>query len=59
MIFGSVPTDEIVLRESLNQNDRYACLSYCWGEEPFIKTLKGNIDHHKIGIAWAKLPPTF
>lgn len=56
---ASVPTDEIFLRESLNQNDRYACLSYCWGEEPFIKTLKDTIDHHKIGIAWAELPPTF
>ncbi|PMD21795.1 HET-domain-containing protein [Hyaloscypha hepaticicola] len=56
---GSGPTNKIVLRESLNQKDRYSCLSYCWGEEPFIKTLKENIDHHKIGIAFAKLPPTF
>ena len=56
---GSGPTNKIVLRESLNQKDRYSCLSYCWGEEPFIKTLKENIDHHKIGIALAKLPPMF
>jgi hypothetical protein len=56
---GSVATDKIVLRESGNQRGRYSCLSYCWGKEPFIRTLKRNIDDHKIGIAWAKLPPTF
>ena len=36
----------------------YIALSYCWGPAGNIKTLKGNIDSHRSGLAVAHLPKT-
>jgi Heterokaryon incompatibility protein (HET) len=56
---GRSRSDEIVLRETVNQNGRYLCLSYCWGGEKFINTTRENIESHKKRIPWAMMPRTF
>ena len=37
----------------------YLCLSYCWGKEPFLRTLSTNVTAHKLDIPWTSLPETF
>lgn len=36
----------------------WAALSYCWGEQGFLKTTKNNISEHFEGIRLSKLPKT-
>ena len=38
---------------------KYAALSYCWGASPFIKTTQTNLQRHKSGIGWSRLPLAF
>ncbi|KAF4982268.1 hypothetical protein FZEAL_2054 [Fusarium zealandicum] len=38
---------------------RYAALSYCWGSNATTKTLAGNMNAMKSGIALTDLPPTY
>ena len=49
----------IVLQETIDQRDRYICLSYCWGPSEFISTTRDNISSHKEGIQLQSLPQTF
>lgn len=52
--------DEVRLVESTrDQQVTYACLSHCWGGHQPIRTLKKNIERHKIAIPWDCLPKTF
>ncbi|KAF4436373.1 hypothetical protein F53441_13281 [Fusarium austroafricanum] len=39
--------------------EKYVALSYCWGSNPSIKTLSGNLEDMKSGIALDKLPATY
>jgi hypothetical protein len=56
---GGEGSQEVVLREPVNQRGRYICLSYCWGKDTFISTTRENIEDHKKEIPFAMLPPTF
>ncbi|GKU20777.1 unnamed protein product [Fusarium langsethiae] len=38
---------------------KYTALSYCWGSDPSIKTLTGNLEDMKSGIALEKLPAAY
>lgn len=38
---------------------QYAALSYCWGDQDFIKSTPENITDHYNAIAFSKLPPGF
>ncbi|KAL6916500.1 hypothetical protein FSST1_007995 [Fusarium sambucinum] len=38
---------------------KYTALSYCWGNEPSIKTLTENLEDVKSGIALEKLPAAY
>lgn len=38
---------------------KYAALSYCWGDQEFIKSTPENITDHYNNIAFSKLPPGF
>ena len=37
----------------------YACLSYCWGRVPFLRTLKSNVSEHLRRINLGDLPRAF
>ncbi|KAK0638958.1 heterokaryon incompatibility protein-domain-containing protein, partial [Cercophora newfieldiana] len=39
--------------------ETYVCLSHCWGNKPFLRTISTNLEDHKKGIAWDELPPNF
>jgi hypothetical protein len=51
--------DNVHLREILDEQDRYVCLSHCWGKVQLIRALKDNIEDIKNGISFASLPKTF
>ncbi|KAH8749587.1 heterokaryon incompatibility protein-domain-containing protein [Hyaloscypha sp. PMI_1271] len=55
----SLSSNIIVLQETIDQRDRYICLSYCWGLSEFISTTRDNISSHKEGIQLQSLPQTF
>lgn len=56
---GSCDWDLISLVDSPRQFESYACLSYCWGDRPFLATRKDTIDSHRARIPWDLLPLTF
>lgn len=39
--------------------NRYACLSHCWGKKQLIRTLKENLIQHQEQIHFEALPRTF
>ena len=39
--------------------ETYACLSYCWGQIPFLRTMKSNFPEHLRRIFLADLPRAF
>lgn len=49
----------IRLRDNVEEQGEYACLSYCWGNASLLKTETGNLSAHKEGIAWSSLNKTF
>jgi hypothetical protein len=51
--------DNVHLRETLDEQDRYICLSHCWGKVQLIRTLKDNVEDMKNGISFASLPKTY
>lgn len=53
---------EIRIHESTaDELGQYACLSYCWGENPHkqLRTTKRNLPQHKKSLDWSTLPLTF
>ncbi|KAI2467007.1 HET-domain-containing protein [Annulohypoxylon bovei var. microspora] len=53
---------KLVLREEVEtaQDDiKYVALSHCWGGSQPLKTLRSNIDPHRVGIPLKNLPATF
>ncbi|KAI3555000.1 hypothetical protein CABS01_11592 [Colletotrichum abscissum] len=51
--------NQVILRENVGQQ-RYVCLSYCWGESAQItKTTKETIKDHQRNIPWHQLNATF
>jgi hypothetical protein len=55
----SFSSNVITLQETIDQRDRYICLSYCWGLSEFISTTMDNISSHKEGVQLQSLPQTF
>ncbi|KAF2133381.1 HET-domain-containing protein [Dothidotthia symphoricarpi CBS 119687] len=51
--------DDVRLYIPDNEIASYACLSHCWGKEPFITTTTLNLQIHQSGIPWNDLPKTF
>ena len=47
-----------LIETTLNQHDRYATLSYCWGDSLVYTTTSKNIEAHKLGIEVERLPGT-
>jgi len=56
---GPGAVDSVRLVETSGMSGTYACLSHCWGPRPLIRTLRGNYEQHKAGIANSSLPKTF
>ncbi|KAK1635905.1 hypothetical protein BDP81DRAFT_321474 [Colletotrichum phormii] len=54
-----ISNDTVVLQENTGQQ-RYACLSYCWGDSAQItKTTGENIEDHQRNIPLNQLNATF
>lgn len=51
--------EEVRLREHVDDQAPYVCLSHCWGTAGFLQTNADTISEHKKSIAWSKLPKTF
>jgi hypothetical protein len=47
------------LVEDVQQQERYAALSHCWGREQTIKTTKANLKSFMKCVPWLDLPRTF
>lgn len=56
---GHVRLWELGKDEHKPENDSYACLSYCWGQRPFLKTTKSSLDAHLTRIPLTDLPRIF
>ncbi|RGP64028.1 putative l-serine dehydratase 2 [Fusarium longipes] len=57
---GSGDNTHAHLIETQNiENAKYTALSYCWGSDPSIKTLTGNLEEMKSGIALKELPAAY
>jgi hypothetical protein len=50
---------EVRLHCTRNETDPYACLSYCWGTNPFIRTTSSTLHQYQSNIQWTELPKTF
>ncbi|KAF2852907.1 HET-domain-containing protein, partial [Plenodomus tracheiphilus IPT5] len=50
---------KIRLVEPADRSGSYACLSYCWGKRPFIRTTRQTLGKHLDGISWTDLPKTY
>lgn len=55
---GQNAGDVVRLYETKRESGRYACLSYCWGREPFLRTTATNFAAHQEQVPWDQLPPT-
>lgn len=55
---GQSSRDIVRLYETEREPGRYACLSYCWGRRPFLRTVTANFDAHLAEIPWDQLPLT-
>lgn len=55
-----VSGETVYLKEFPSRPDgaQFTALSYCWGPDGNIKTLKDNINSHRSGLAVSKLPKT-
>ncbi|KAF2121226.1 heterokaryon incompatibility protein-domain-containing protein, partial [Lophiotrema nucula] len=49
----------VKLCESKYYDNKYACLSHCWGGHQPLKTTSLNRARHREGILWEHLPKTF
>lgn len=49
----------VVLCEPEGKNQKYVCLSHCWGNSRGITTTLGNVGQHKDSIPFGSLPRTF
>lgn len=57
---GTGDDTHVRLIETQNvENAKYTALSYCWGNDPSIKTITGNLEDMKCGIALEKLPAAY
>ncbi|KAI8400261.1 hypothetical protein FOFC_19090, partial [Fusarium oxysporum] len=57
---GSAGDDKICLAESeALKPEKYVALSYCWGRNPSIKALTGNLEDMKTGIGLEELPAAY
>ncbi|KAF2727901.1 HET-domain-containing protein [Polyplosphaeria fusca] len=56
---GSDHDQAVVLREHIESEACYACLSHCWGGSEPLKTMKATLETHKRGIRWGDIPATF
>ncbi|KAK2931074.1 Heterokaryon incompatibility [Fusarium oxysporum f. sp. vasinfectum] len=57
---GSAGDDKICLAESeALKPEKYVALSYCWGRNPSIKALTGNLEDMKTGIGLGELPAAY
>jgi hypothetical protein len=51
---------QVTLRETQNEDGKYVCLSYCWGNSAqVLKTEKATPPDRKKGIDWSSLAKTF
>lgn len=48
-----------VVQPQLGSRIPYVALSHCWGGRLPLKTIKANLEHHKIGFDQSGLPKTF
>lgn len=51
--------EHVKLHITSNERLPYVCLSHCWGSQEILITTSANLDQHKMGISWGKLPKTF
>jgi len=49
----------IKLSDSILRDDRYVCLSHCWGNSRALLTTKENLQLHRDGIHFDMFPRTF
>lgn len=45
--------------ESSGVQDRYICLSHCWGSKQPLVTTKTNLEDHLNHIPWESMPPLY
>ncbi|KAF3799378.1 hypothetical protein GCG54_00001420 [Colletotrichum gloeosporioides] len=45
--------------ESSGVQDRYICLSHCWGSKQPLITTQSNLAYHLNHIPWDKIPPLY
>ncbi|QDS71923.1 hypothetical protein FKW77_000564 [Venturia effusa] len=50
---------DLSLCEPQTKDERYACLSHCWGDARTTTTTLGNLEAHKALISFSILPKTF
>lgn len=48
--------DIVRLYETERETAQYACLSYCWGRSPFLRTVAANLKDHLEQISLDQLP---
>jgi hypothetical protein len=53
------PGLDLSLCEPRGKDERYVCLSHCWGNSKSITTVSANLEAHKRAIAFSDLPKTF
>jgi hypothetical protein len=56
---GTMQEHGIRLFDFRETREPYACLSYCWGQTEFVRTLSNNVEQHRATVPWKVLPLTF
>lgn len=50
---------DIRLRETAGLDDRYICLSHCWGSKLPLSTTVDNLNKHRQNISWDAFPVVY
>jgi hypothetical protein len=53
------PGLDLSLCEPRSKDERYVCLSHCWGDSKTLTTTRTNLEAYKKMITFADLPKTF
>ncbi len=50
---------KLILRQHVYEDGRYACLSYCWGSDTFLRLTEDNEKQLLDDVPWDSLPQTY